>query len=414
MDATLKSRRQKAVQKVRRQKAVQKVRRQKAEGKTFSAFCLLPSAFVPFVALWIIAAPSPVLAQDSTKWLTGTALQRQREQPATVNWTGVGIRQCLASLAKAERVAVLLDRRIDPDRPVDLVANRVKLEDVLAQVAEKIDGAATWLGPLAYIGPRDAALRLRTLAALGAADIRALPKAKRAPFDREPAWHWDDLAEPRELVAELASEAGVEVENIDLMPHDLWPAADLPPLSWTDRLTLVANEFDLAFRFSGDAKIRLTPIVAPVVIEQTYPAGGQASELAARWRRRVPDAQIEIKGGKVVVRARLEDHELLRPTRPAPPAGTKPGTSVYSLTVPDQPLAAVLDKLRESGIDILVDEAALKTANLSVDRRVSFSVERATLEELLAAALKPAGLTFRREGAAYRIVPFTATDREKP
>ena len=68
-------------------------------------------------------------------------------------------------------------------------------------------------------------------------------------------------------------------------------------------------------------------------------------------------------------------------------------------------MRAVLDKLRELSIKLAVDEAALDKAKLSLDRRVSFTVERATLEELLAAALKPAGLTFRKNGDVYHIVP---------
>ncbi|HET6879665.1 MAG TPA: STN domain-containing protein, partial [Pirellulales bacterium] len=359
---------------------------------------------LPLIFL-VTAAPVCAAAQDPSGWLTGVELERQKEQPVTLNWTGVGVRQGLASLAKAERVAILLDRRIDPERPVDFVAKGVKLAELPAQIAEKVDGAATWFGPLAYVGPRDAAERLRTLAALRAADVRALPKPSRTRFERESAWKWDDLAEPRELVSGLAAEVGLTVENLDLMPHDLWPAADLPPLSWTDRLTLVANEFDLTFQFSDDSRLRLIPIVAPVVIERSYPAVRQASELAARWRRQAPHAQIDVRGDQVIVRARLEDHELLHPARPAPSRAAKGGVAVYTLTVPDQPLSAVLDKLREAAIDIVVDEAALKKAKLSVDRRVSFSVERATLEELLEAALKPAGLTFERKGKGYRIVP---------
>ncbi|MGH7134603.1 MAG: STN domain-containing protein [Pirellulales bacterium] len=315
------------------------------------------------------------------------------------------MRKRLDDLAKAQQIAILLDRRIDPQHSVDLFAGRGTFDDLLAQIAEKIEGGVAWLGPLAYIGPHDAARRLRTLAALRAADGRSLPKEKRSAFERAEAWQWENLAEPRALLSDLAAKAHVELEGLELVPHDLWPAADLPALTWIDRFTLVANEFDLTFEFTDASHVRLLPVVAPVVIEQSYPGGGHAKELASSWKRLAPDAEIAIVGGKLVVRGRLEDHELLRPAKSAPPPATKPGGQVYTLTVPDLPLSAVIEKLRQSSIDIRVDEAALKNADLTLDRRVSFSVERASLEELLEAALKPAGLTFRREGNAYKIVP---------
>lgn len=141
------------------------------------------------------------------------------------------------------------------------------------------------------------------------------------PFERAETWQWDILSEPRALLSNLAAKAQVDLDGLDLVPHDLWPAADLPALTWTDRFTLLANEFDLTFEFTEASHVRLLPVVAPVVIQRSYPGGKQAEELASRWKRLTPDAEIAIVAGKLVVRGRLEDHELLRsPKSPSPPA----------------------------------------------------------------------------------------------
>ena len=58
---------------------------------------------------------------------------------------------------------------------------------------------------------------------------------------------WDELAEPRTLLAALARENGLEIEGLDRVPHDLWPAADWPPMSLVDRLTLIAQACVLVF-----------------------------------------------------------------------------------------------------------------------------------------------------------------------
>jgi hypothetical protein len=350
---------------------------------------------------------------SATRSLTGNDLARQRQQPVNLSWSGVPLRDALASLSKAQRIAILLDRRIDPGQPIEFTANRVPFDTVLERVADKIGAGVSWLGPIAYLSPPGAASRLRTLAALRAADARALPKDKRAMFQREARLSWETLAEPRGLAAALAAEAKVEIESLELIDHDLWPAADLPPLSWTDRLTLIANEFDLTFEIVDTSHVRLVAIAGPVVLERAHPGGKQPETLAAKWRALAPDAQIEVAQGKVVVRGRVEEHELLTQSKKPKPAPTTPGVELYTLRVQAQPLSAVLDTLRERAAqELLVDEAALRQANLNLDVRVSFSVERATFDELLAAALKPAQLTFHREGNAYKIVP--ASPRPQP
>lgn len=351
---------------------------------------------------------------DSSRWLVGADLLRQRQQPVTLSWSEVPLRDGLRELGKAQRVAILLDRRLDPEQPIDLTADRLPLDDLLARLAKQIDGGLAWLGPLAYIGPRDASARLRTLAALRAADVRALPKDERPAFQHEKNWRWEMLAQPRDLVTEMAAEANVEIESLELLSHDLWPAADLPPLAWTDRLTLLANEFDLTFELDDRSHVRLTPIQEPVVIERTYPGGKQAEQLAARWRELAPDAQIALARGKIIVSGRVEDHERFVQKKPPPLAPRAKGTESYTMTVRDQPLAAVLDKLRQQlSIDLRVDEAALEAAELTVDRRVSFSVEQASLDELLSAVLRAADLTYRREGAVYQIVPAKVANRSE-
>ncbi|HVA48959.1 MAG TPA: hypothetical protein VNH11_21510 [Pirellulales bacterium] len=365
--------------------------------------------------VWVVAAAvlyalPHAVAQDSSppNWLVGPELLRQRQQPVTITWDGVAMRDGLADLSKAEQVAMLLDRRIDPGRPIDLSAMREPLDKLLVQIARQAEAEVIWLGPLAYVGPHDATARLRTLSALRAADVLALPKEKRTIFQRQAPMSWAMLAEPRKLVADLAAEAGVAIGPLERIDHDLWPAADLPPLSWTDRLTLLANEFDLTFEFAGDRQVRLTPVRSPVVIERVYASGSGAERAAARWRKLAPQAQVEVDSGKIVVRGRLEDHELLVAKKPPPSSAPAAGVEVYTMKIERQPLSAILDKLRQQlSIDIRADDDALEKAKLSIDRPVSFKVERASLDELLRAALHAADLDFVRKGKAYLVVPIS-------
>ncbi|MGH7194587.1 MAG: hypothetical protein ACREJM_13800, partial [Candidatus Saccharimonadales bacterium] len=227
-------------------------------------------------------------------------------------------------------MAILLDRRVDPDQPLTLAVDAVVLEEAVENVAHHCQTEVSWFGPLAYLGPRRAARRLRSLAALRGQDAAQLTAKRRQAFARDRAWRWNDLATPRELCQGLAEEANARLESLDLLPHDLWAAADLPPLSWTDRLTLLANEFDLTFEFAdGGATVRLVPIVEPVRIERRYSGGSQPAQLAKRFAELAPEAEVARAGGKVIVVGRIEDHERLSAKPKTPPRG-KPGKQVFT------------------------------------------------------------------------------------
>jgi hypothetical protein len=79
---------------------------------------------------------------------------------------------------------------------------------------------------------------------------------------------------------------------------------------------------------------------------------------------------------------------------------------VYSLRVAEKPVGPVTRELaRRLNWQVEFDEAAIEAAGLSLDARVSFAVENVDQDELLHALLRPAGLTFRREGEVIKIVP---------
>ena len=139
---------------------------------------------------------------------------------------------------------------------------------------------------------------------------------------------WDDLTTPRELIEELARQNGVEVTGLELVPHDLWAAADLPPLPWADRLTLIAIQFDLTFTVSADgATVRLVPLPDRVAIVRSYPGGTNPAATARKYAALAPGAEVKASAGRVYVRGLVEDQERITHPRRAvrrnrPPART--------------------------------------------------------------------------------------------
>ena len=77
-----------------------------------------------------------------------------------------------------------------------------------------------------------------------------------------------------------------------------------------------------------------------------------------------------------------------------------------SLTVDDQPVGKLIRALcKQQDLEVVFDTEGIKKAGLSLDTTVSFAVKRVSLDQLLKAALKPAGLAHQRNGKVIHVGP---------
>jgi hypothetical protein len=347
---------------------------------------------------------------DRVAWLTGPALERALEATAGVTWSGMPLRDGLHGLSESHRVAMLLDRRVDPGQPVELAVRDQSLRACFELIAAEGRLSASCVGPVAYIGPSETVDRLRTVAALRRQDVAGLPAAARKAWVRSKTWTWPDLATPRELLEALSREGQFELAGLETIPHDLWAGADLPAMTLADRLTLLLAAYHATYELDESGRhAAIRPIPDDVRIEQSFPGGARPDALAEEWRTLLPECEIEVSGRKITVRGRVEELERINVAR----QGTAVKTAVagpverrYTLTVKSQPLSAVLPQLAEAlDVEFKIDEEALAKADVKLDGRVSFSVKEATLDELLEAALSAAGLTAIRQGKLVNVVP---------
>jgi hypothetical protein len=342
-------------------------------------------------------------AGQPTNWATGARVQQQLAAPLSVAWQGTPLGRALAALAESQQVAIVRDRRIDPDREITLAINAEPLGQAFERIAGHLKIGYCQLGPVAYLGPASVTSRLRTLAALRLEEARALPADARARMTLLKSWHWKMLAEPRALVADLAAEAKVEIVNADRIPHDLWPETDLPLLSWVDRLSLVAAQFGLTFRFSDEGRrVELVDIPDEVLLTRAYAGGKNPRGLARRWQRDLPAAKIEVEGPEVKVLASLEDHDQIQrrlsgtPTRKTT---VKAGKELYQLAVENTALDQLVDELTQRlGLQFHWDRDATTAEGIAANQLVSVKIENADLDALLEAVFANTGLKFNRRG----------------
>jgi hypothetical protein len=357
----------------------------------------------------------PTGARGAADWATGARLQKQLGQRVGISWSGNPLRQAVNGLARAEPVAVLIDRRIDPGQEIDLELDDLPLEAALQEIARARQLGVSILGPVVYFGPRRASSLLRTIAALRTEEIGRLPPGPQRKFLLPKRMAWSDFATPRDLLADLARQNGLEIRGMGRVPHDLWAAADLPPVSLVDRLTLILIQFDLTFQVDPEgATVNLLPLPDEVALTRSYPGGPDPSAKAEKYALLAPEAQIKVVGRQIYVKGLLEAQERIASGRPAPkpyvagPTDRSFANKRFTLRVEEKPAAAVLQGLaKELKLDLRIDRRALEEAGISLESRVSLSVKDATIDELLREVLKPIGLRFRRWG---RVVTIDAAE----
>jgi hypothetical protein len=276
---------------------------------------LPPQQLTLRIAILTLLCASATAAEQpavSTTWQTGPAFVKQLAQPVSLTWGGAPIDGSLQRLSEATHMAILLDRRVDPSRAIQLSVDQLPLRQVVAKIAEELELGDTTLDAIIYIGPTTVARQLRTLSSMQHASANRLSATrKRAVLERR-RWTWERFATPQMLLADLERESGVKISGQERVPHDLLRGADLPAIPWIDRLLLLAAEFNLRVELKEDgAEARLLPMVDMATITRAYPAKGSANDQAAKWRALAPEAEIKVEGERVVVTGRVEDHELI-------------------------------------------------------------------------------------------------------
>ena len=166
------------------------------------------------------------------------------------------------------------------------------LESALQAIARSRGLDVACLGSVVYVGPPAAVENLGAIAAALETSVRRLPSAARRKYHQTQRLAWEDLASPRELLADLARDSGLEIAGLELVPHDLWAAADLPPMSLTDRLALIAVQFDLALKVAaGGRRLELVPLSE--AIRRSGAAGSRSRPKPATSAKAKPPTTIE-------------------------------------------------------------------------------------------------------------------------
>lgn len=348
--------------------------------------------------------------------LTGPKFQVELDQSTSGSWSNVEIRALFEKLATEHRIAILLDRRIDPTTrmPVDIV-NR-SLRDGLRDVARKVNAEISVPENVVYVGPPPATRKLRTLIELRSTEVqtKSVRENRRNELSKRQSYSWDDLDTPGDILTRIADRCHLTVHNLDLIPHDLWAAGQMPNVTCAEALSLVLVQFDLTFSWAdGGQGIELESIPATVVVERRPRSKGRStSDMVKLISERFPEVEVQGTGGDFVVRGSVEEQEaiadLLSPTptrKPSGPVVSPLRQRTFTLTLKRAPVRSVMKKLEESSIVFVYDQAALNAAKIDLDQTVDMQLEKASADDFLKALFGPLNLSFEIDHVTVRLSP---------
>lgn len=334
--------------------------------------------------------------------LSGEAFWRQWHSTASVTWSGIPLRTALESLARQWNVAIFLDRRIDPDQPIEFQATDQPLGTLIEQMAAKLGISVALVDAVIYFAPPGVASRVATIAEM------RWDEAQRNGWTsliarRELEWPW--LTEPRRLVIAVAAGASWQVLEPERIEHDLWAANRLPAIAVTHQLSLLLAGFDLSFEPDAATRhIKLVPLPANPVLVREYAVGRVSPQRRAKLAADYPEVQWQWSANRVRVSGSAYDHYRIRrellgmDARPTVPASTQ---TRYTLRTVNrfEPLArAIAERL---GLELEIDPRVAQFSN----RAVTINVENVTREQLIQALVDSVGWQYELSGNRLLLFP---------
>ncbi len=343
---------------------------------------------------------------------------RQLQQSVHIRGSVAPLLPTLQRISQAHGIGIFLDRRLDPQHPLELRGPAQPLAELLQTIAREQGARVSLLAPVAYIGPAPTTDKLATLLELNREQVRQMNPVEQRKWQTVTPTAWPFLTEPRQLVMNWCQMRGVALQGTDQIPHDLWAAQQLPPLDLLQQLTIVLAGFDLCVLFEPNEQPRISPIPDRVVITRGYPWSDRQAARQANADSPFPDLSTERRDGQLWVTGSIEDHqrvvEWLRGPAGRRPQRMAPTQQRYTLTVKNQPRSRVLEALAEQlNLELTwdnLDEAVRSEV-------ISFHVQNVSVQELLRAVLGDSGLGYRMDNrtlAIYRGRPTDFTNGSNP
>jgi len=336
-------------------------------------------------------------AQDD--WLTGRDFSRASGKIVGVSW-GEPLRKTLNKLAERQRVAIFLDRRVDPSQWVEFTSSGKSVAQTIMALTDQLGLAALQIDKrFYYVGPRDRVAELVFRRQRLMKKVNALPNSMRLKWTAKDRLEIDPLTEPAMLYQELSQKelsqsVRVKMMSAELIEHDLWPKVDLPELTLIDRIIVLTYGFGFWVEVSD--KGTACRLVVP---EEMQPVEfTHRKKISAADKNRLMDEYPSVKitvssRATKVVASPMIQYEVKRLLDSANSTTHRQpqGKVVVSLTAEGR-IIAILEKVAaEHNVQLKFDSdlAAI------LEKRVKLEVKQVTYDQLIQKTLESTGLKYQ-------------------
>jgi hypothetical protein len=353
---------------------------------------------------------------DPHALLRGSEFVRALDQPLSIDREKVAVRELLERLQDERRVAIVLDRRIDPGRTIDARLPAMSFRSAVESIARRADAVARVVGDTLIVGPENNTGQLRTICVLRGLELDAFGDAlggRRFQLARTHTFAWDDLERPTDLVQRIAAQFDLQVAGLELVPHDLWAHGMIIEMTPTEALSWVLAQYDLTFEWTDVGKgVRIIPLSGVVAVTREHPIRRiTALEALQRVNERFPELETRVDGKTLIATGLVEQHDVIAVLARGDDPDATPRTVKFgplekrrfTLRVVRQPASAVFATLQKREVDIRIDEVALIAVNVDLEQKISLDIKQATISELLEAICEPLGATFAVDGETVHV-----------
>ena len=364
-------------------------------------------------------------ARPVTEFQTGARFLTEIDRTLSASWANVELRDLLKKIGDERRVAILLDRRVDPTLQLPLNLTNSSLREGVRDLARLIGADVSVAEPVIYVGPPAAAQRLRTLIELRSSELSAressIPEKRRVELSTKHTITWQDLDSPVEIVQRIADRYRLTIRHLDLLPHDLWVANTLPSVTAAEALSLILMQFDLTFAWTATGQgFELVSAPEWAVIEKRHRVKGRTAAEALKLVQQYGPVfsektakSVKLDGSDLVVTGRIEDHEVVAALlsgsgtkRPDAATGVKPiKQRLFTLKIDRVPARVLMKKLEESEITFEYDAEKLAAAGIDLDQPIKLEVEKASAADFFKAVFDPLRLTVEIDNLTVKLKP---------
>jgi len=359
------------------------------------------------------------LARSAPAFQTGPRFQIEIDRQLSASWANVELRDLLKKIGDDRRVAILLDRRVDPTVQLPLNLTNGSLREGVRDLAHLIGADISVAEPVLFVGPLNATRRLRTLIELRSSELSSresrVSEKRRAELSARHTVTWQDLDSPAEIVQRIADRYRLTIRNLDLLPHDLWVANTLPSVTAAEALSLILIQFDLSFVWSREEQeFELVSAPERPIIEKRHRVKGRPPAEALKLvKQNGPELEAKLDGSDLVVRGLVEDHEAIAALfggsatkKSDATVGVKPiKQRMFTLKIDRVPARVLMQKLEESEIAFEYNAEQLTAAGIDLDQPIKLEVEKASAADFFKAVFDPLRLTVEIDNLTVKLKP---------